>query len=1222
MDLVLKQKAVLQAPDWWNWEVCLDGPDSVLDQIDSVEYLLHPTFSERSVRTVDRGSRFALRSSGWGEFMLYAEIRPRSGAPVHLRHWLRLQPESGGEGYAVLLVGSPGDESFTDDLQTRIEGLGFRVLRTVDEATIASAGVAVAVVSSAANPSLETDVAAFSAARKPLLVIGLDDGEAPACLAHYQCAADPDAKVRLAGAATWLGQILDRSQRTFTVGGQPSMASAFWNNRFALAISDIQRCAEAFYPLVVDGSVRGFALAIAPDLLIAPAENLQGQSCAVRLSTSDIEAQPLGPPKDVVALRLRVPVSTFVPLSSVPSDPVLAIVHPDADQSRKLSPGWLTAAPTYELFHDVAKAAQGSAILSLETGALLGIQIRQGRAIPANLIRDFLPPGTLVEAPAADALEAADVLERRSTEDDYVDRKGYDPKFLGFPVPLPKTSAEVTILKYTNFSVALHRKRQLSLYAVVNIDGKKSVSETRSGDPWQLDPRVPDDLQIGKRYYEGTPLDRGHMVRRIDPVWGKDFKQAELDTFHYPNSCPQHKNLNRKIWNDLEDYIYDHLKDDKQKVTVFTGPVLAKDDPVFRKKKLPREFWKVVVIRRPDGKPSATAYILSQTDMIRGLEFVYGEFRTYQVSLTLIEKKTGLDFGDLRKRDPKGKKQGPLESLPLPTEIRGPSDLEIEFDAPETAQSTAKVEGFAWNRFDFESQLNLTLESFDWKTTDELVDSLISRLGQGTSEFDPAFAQRTLARLQRKRRFAAMSRAGDAFLQAGFGAPQVRRRYAQALIEQGIYQAASLVLKAITVDVSAPPSEQEEAQGLLGRISKQIYVNLKQPGNPRNVAELQSAVDFYWLTYAVNPAINLWHGINVVACLRRAERDGVKLRVPSDPKQVAQQIVKTLARRETESQSGALAAWDQATYLEACLALDDHANALNRAKMYAFANDADAFEIAATLRQLEEVWQLRSGSSPGDSILPILRAALLKRSGGSLQLSPEAANRNLQKVFGSDKSVSLEWFQQGLRRAESVVRIESNGKGCGTGWLMDIGQLVPGKPSRVVLVTNAHVIGPDTSDRHPEALRPEDATVNFLMLNKRVPAGKVVFHSPVNQLDATFLELEQLPEKAEPLALETRVLTVNETTPQRLYMIGCPSGRNLEFSLQDNFLLAASDRLVHYRTPSEPGSSGSPVFGPTDWKVVALHHAGSREMPHLDGNGTYEANEGIALAALRLGTDI
>jgi V8-like Glu-specific endopeptidase len=99
------------------------------------------------------------------------------------------------------------------------------------------------------------------------------------------------------------------------------------------------------------------------------------------------------------------------------------------------------------------------------------------------------------------------------------------------------------------------------------------------------------------------------------------------------------------------------------------------------------------------------------------------------------------------------------------------------------------------------------------------------------------------------------------------------------------------------------------------------------------------------------------------------------------------------------------------------------------------------------------------------------------------------------------------------------------------------------------------------------------------------------------------------------LPLDPSVLKL-DTPLQRLYIIGHPGGRDLEFSLQDNYLLAASERLVHYRTPSEGGSSGSPVFGPTDWKVVALHHAGRNDMPRLDGQGTYEANEGIALAAL------
>ena len=74
----------------------------------------------------------------------------------------------------------------------------------------------------------------------------------------------------------------------------------------------------------------------------------------------------------------------------------------------------------------------------------------------------------------------------------------------------------------------------------------------------------------------------------------------------------------------------------------------------------------------------------------------------------------------------------------------------------------------------------------------------------------------------------------------------------------------------------------------------------------------------------------------------------------------------------------------------------------------------------------------------------------------------------------------------------------------------------------------------------------------------------------------------------------------------------------LEFSLQDNCLLACNESLLHYRTPTEPGSSGSPVFEPEDWRVVALHHKGSEELRRIDGvEGTCEANEGIAILTLQ-----
>jgi endonuclease G len=73
---------------------------------------------------------------------------------------------------------------------------------------------------------------------------------------------------------------------------------------------------------------------------------------------------------------------------------------------------------------------------------------------------------------------------------------------------------------------------------------------------------------------------------------------------------------------------------------------------------IPEEFWKVVVMVNADtGDLSATGYVLSHGPMIRNLVesvFVYGQYKTYQVKIALIESETGLDFGLLTESDPLG----------------------------------------------------------------------------------------------------------------------------------------------------------------------------------------------------------------------------------------------------------------------------------------------------------------------------------------------------------------------------------------------------------------------------------------------------------------------------------------------------------------------------------------------------------------------------------------
>jgi len=242
--------------------------------------------------------------------------------------------------------------------------------------------------------------------------------------------------------------------------------------------------------------------------------------------------------------------------------------------------------------------------------------------------------------------------------------KGYDPSFLATKVPLPDAGywkkdlaplkqGDGHELRYRHFSVVVAKSRRLALYTAVNIDGKALKALKRGADRWLYDPRIDRQYQSGPELYSHNPLDRGHLVRRLDPVWGDDADEADVDTFHFTNCSPQHKELNRDTWVALEDYVLQNAAVHDLKVTVFTGPVFRADDQVYRSRfQIPVEYWKVVAIVKDDGKLSATAYLETQKRLVQDLEFAYGPFRTYQVKVALIENMTGLRFGDLHKSDP------------------------------------------------------------------------------------------------------------------------------------------------------------------------------------------------------------------------------------------------------------------------------------------------------------------------------------------------------------------------------------------------------------------------------------------------------------------------------------------------------------------------------------------------------------------------------------------
>ena len=228
--------------------------------------------------------------------------------------------------------------------------------------------------------------------------------------------------------------------------------------------------------------------------------------------------------------------------------------------------------------------------------------------------------------------------------------------------------------------MVLNKERRLAFFTAVNIDGTSGMRLRRAADRWFFDPRVPQDQQTGEQVYNDNPLDRGHLVRRLDPAWGQSAtaRTANDDTFHFTNCTPQHHDFNagQTLWAGLEDYILDNADNLRFRVNVFSGLVFAADDDQYRGVQLPRQFWKVVAMVKQSGDLSATAYLLSQDQLIEGLEiaaeaFSYGAYRTYQVPVRRVEDITGLSFGPLADADPLGRQEATITAR----EVQRPDHL-------------------------------------------------------------------------------------------------------------------------------------------------------------------------------------------------------------------------------------------------------------------------------------------------------------------------------------------------------------------------------------------------------------------------------------------------------------------------------------------------------------------------------------------------------------------
>lgn len=218
---------------------------------------------------------------------------------------------------------------------------------------------------------------------------------------------------------------------------------------------------------------------------------------------------------------------------------------------------------------------------------------------------------------------------------------------------------------------------------------------------------------------------------------------------------------------------------------------------------------------------------------------------------------------------------------------------------------------------------------------------------------------------------------------------------------------------------------------------------------------------------------------------------------------------------------------------------------------------------------------------------------------------PIGANRNarrqqeediaqyFEKVHLSSDFLPAHFLSDGVKRSAAVCRIKTS-----TSW--GSGSLVA---SGNYILTNNHVLK-----------------------SKDVAAGSVAQFGYENDTEMTEIKLRPDRFFITDETLDFTIVacdgeSLGEVTPipllrdpatatrgDRVNIIQHPRGRKKEIALHENKVTRIKDRVLHYTTDTEPGSSGSPVFN-NRWQLVGLHHAGW-------GEGSGVTNEGIRISAI------
>ena len=199
--------------------------------------------------------------------------------------------------------------------------------------------------------------------------------------------------------------------------------------------------------------------------------------------------------------------------------------------------------------------------------------------------------------------------------------------------PIPLVPRQEQIIRHSGYTVSYNKDLKIPNWVSYELTREETKGKEKRGNRFIADPLVTGPIATNADYTR-SGYDKGHMAPAADMKWSPE---AMKESFYFSNMCPQHPQLNRRGWKNLEEKIRNWAIADSA-IIIICGPIIEKQPKTIGKNKVvvPQRFFKVVL--SPFAKPiRAIGFLFNNEQSVEPLS-------SYVVTVDSIESLTNMDF--------------------------------------------------------------------------------------------------------------------------------------------------------------------------------------------------------------------------------------------------------------------------------------------------------------------------------------------------------------------------------------------------------------------------------------------------------------------------------------------------------------------------------------------------------------------------------------------------